>query len=158
MLSKIKQVGRMIKERKEAITKPLMEALDSARDLFRPIEKSHKDAETIIKTKMLAYQSDQEKKREIEKVKLAERVEAGTLKPETAIKRMENMQEVSTNVKGKFGEVSTRTIKKLRIVDETKIPREYLIPNMPKINEAALKQGAQIPGVEVYEEKVIAAR
>ena len=158
MLSKIKQVGKMIKDRKEQITRPLTEALNSARDLFKPIELSHYNAEVMIKSKMLAYQDDQDKKREVEKMKLAERVEKGTLKPETAIKRMEDIQEVQTNVKGKFGEVTTRTIKKVRIVDESKLPREYLVPNMPKINEDSLKQGVQIPGVEIFEERVIAAR
>ncbi len=158
VLSKIKSVGKMIKDRKEQITRPLMEALNSARDLFKPIEQSHAEAERVIKQKMLDYQAEQERQQEAEKARLAARVEKGTMKAETAIKKIEDMGEVQTTTRGKVGEISTRIVRKTRITDETKIPREYLIPDMPRINEAVLKLGKEIPGVEIVEEKVIAAR
>jgi hypothetical protein len=158
MLSKIKTVGKMISERKKAITAPLMESLNSVRDLFKPIEQSHANAERIIKDKMLDYQRKLDEDREKEKARIAARVEKGTMKAETAIKKVEEMAPVPTSAKGKVGQVVTRTIKRVRITDETKIPREYLMPNMALINEAVLKQGVEIPGVEMYEEKTIAAR
>lgn len=158
ILSKVKKLGKMIKERKEEITRPLMDSLNSVRDLFKPIEQSHAEAERIIKSKMLAYQEEQERIRAAEEAKIAKSLESNRIKPETAIKKMENLPEVQTSMKGSVGAISTRIVKKVRITDETKIPREYLTPNMPLINEAALKQGKEIPGIEVYEEKVIAAR
>ena len=158
VLSKIKSVGKMIKQRKEKITRPLMESLSSVRDLFKPIEQSHAEAERIIKGKMLVFQENEERAQAEAKQKLVERVERGTMKAETAIDKIEDMQDVPTAAKGKVGSISTRTIKKVRIVDELKLPREYLSPNMPKINEDALKKSVEIPGVEVYSEKVIAAK
>jgi len=49
-----------------------------------------------------------------------------------------------------------RTIWKARVVDETKIPREYMVPDMVKINGVvrALKGSANIPGIQAYEERV----
>lgn len=43
---------------------------------------------------------------------------------------------------------------KAKIVDETKLPRKYLIPNMTLINSEVrlLKDKTDIPGVEAYEE------
>jgi hypothetical protein len=49
-----------------------------------------------------------------------------------------------------------RTIWKARIVNEKAIPREYLVPDMVKINGVvrALKGAINIPGVTAYEERV----
>lgn len=157
LLSKIKTVGKMLKERKEEITRPLMDALNSARDLFKPIEQSHADAERIIKSKMVAYQYEQERIQAAEQAKIAARVEKGTMKQETAIKKMEAMPEVPTTARGKVGMVSTRIMKKLVINDENAVPREYCSPDNTKI-KAALDAGKDVPGASYIEEKVISAR
>ena len=51
---------------------------------------------------------------------------------------------------------SYRGIWKFRIIDEGKIPREYMIPDQIKIGQLvrALKQATNIPGIEAYEDKV----
>lgn len=157
LLSKVKTVGKMLKDRKEAITKPLNEALSSARDLFRPIEADHLQAEKVIKTKMLAYQDAEEKRAAIEAKKITDRVERGTMRADTAVAKIQNIEQAPTSVQGKVGVVKTMIVKKYRVVDESKLPREFLIPNMPAITEA-LKAGAVVPGAEMYEEKVISAR
>lgn len=157
LLSKIKTVGKIIKERKEEITRPLMEALNSARDLFKPIEQSHADAERIIKGKMITYQNEQEVLREAEKAKLAARVEKGTLKQETAVRKMAEIPQVPTNAQGKIGQVSTRIVKKLVITDANAVPREYCVPDNALI-KAALDAGKEVPGAGYVEEKIISAR
>lgn len=156
-LSKMKTVAKMIKERKEAITKPLQEALTSARSLFQPIEANLADAEALVKRKMLDYNAKVEREEAEKKAKIARDLEAGKIKEATAIKKMEAVPEVQTKVEGKVGTVTTKTIKKYRVIDEAQLPREFLMPNMAKITEA-LKAGQNVPGAEVYEEKVIAAR
>lgn len=156
VLSKMKTVAKMIKERKEAITKPMLEAINSARDLFKPIENTLATAELTIKKKMLDYSNEQEKARQEAMAKVAARVEKGTMKPATALKKMEAMPEVATSTQGKVGAVAFRTVKKFRVVDEIKLPREYMIPDMAKIT-AALKAGIAVPGAEVYEEKQVAS-
>lgn len=155
-LAKMKQVAKMIKERKEAITKPLMEALTSARDLFKPIEQNLAAAEAIMKNKMLAYQRIVDEKAEKDRLALAKRVEKGTMKPETAVAKMEGIQDAPTSVQGKSGAMSFRTVKKYRVVDASALPREFLTPDMGKITEA-LKAGRSVPGAEMYEEKVVAS-
>jgi hypothetical protein len=155
-LATVKNLGKMIKVRKEEITKPLSEALSSARDLFKPIETSHAEAERIIKGKMLAYQAQQEKARAEATAKIAAKVEAGTIKPETAIKKMEALVEVKTSSQGRVGAFATRIVRKYRITDASKLPRQFLMPDMSKITEA-LKSGVVVPGAEIYEEKVIAS-
>ena len=49
-----------------------------------------------------------------------------------------------------------RTITKFRIVDVNLIPRVYMVPDEVKIGGVvrALKRATDIPGIEVYEERV----
>jgi hypothetical protein len=155
LLAKIKQVGKLIKERKEEITKPLNAALVSARELFKPIETSHAEAEAIIKRKVLSYQDKVETERAAAAAKIAARVEKGTMRTDTAMRKMDDLQEVQTKTSTASGTVSTRTIKKVRIINPELLPRDYLLPDNVKINRAALF-GVVIPGVEVYEEKTLA--
>lgn len=49
-----------------------------------------------------------------------------------------------------------RTIIKFRIINESAIPRQYMMPNEVKIGQVvrALKKETNIPGIEIYEERV----
>jgi len=157
VLSKIKQVAKLLKERKEAITKPLNEALASARELFRKPEADLADAERIIKGKMLDWQDAEDKRIAKAKAKVVDQVESGKISTEKAVQKMDDIGTAPTTTTGKVGQVSTKIIKKYRVTDESKLPREFLMPDMAKITEA-LKAGVSVPGAEVYEEKVISAR
>ena len=151
-LKKIKTTGKIIKAQKEKITKPLNQALKEARDMFRPIESNYLQAERIVKSKILEYNLKEEKKKAEKERKLAARVNRGTMKMETAVKKIEKMPEIKKE--GKVGKVSTRIIKKVVITDEKKLPRKYLIPNQSLIRQDALK-GVKIDGVEIKEEKIL---
>ena len=146
LLDAVKKVETMIIERKEQITRPLMTALASARDLFKPLEIDHAEAKITIKAKMLAYAIEEEARITKEKSRIEARVEKGTMRTDTAIKKMEGIGDNQTSI---------RTVTKIRIVDENLIPREYLVPDMTKITEAVLRQKLFISGVETYEEKSI---
>ncbi len=151
LLRDIKTVETAQTQRKEEMTRPMMKALSSVRDLFRPFETGLAEAKKTIKEKMLAYQIEAEEKARVEQERIEKRVEKGTMKTETAVAKIENISKsrVKTNV---------RTLVKVRIVDETAIPREWCAPDMGKITEAVLRLGVIIPGVERYEEKTIVTR
>ena len=153
-LKKIKEVGKYIQQQKEKITKPLLTALKNAREMFRPIEENYSEAERIVKGKILHYNIEQEEKRKEKEAKLAARVEKGTMRPETAVKKIEEMPEVKNE--GKTGRVQMREVKEVIIEDETKLPRKYLIPNNVLIRKDAL-QGIKINGVKIIIKKVVAS-
>lgn len=158
LLHQVKQVKTLIIERKESITRPLMQSLSSIRDLFKPFEESYKEAEKIIKDKMLDYQIEEENRIENDKAKIMRRVEKGTLRHDTAIEKLENLPSVPKTAVGGVGKIQTRTLTKVRIMDESIIPREYMMPNLPKITEAILRLKAEIPGAERYEERIISSK
>lgn len=168
LLSKMKSVAKMIKTEKETITKPLSLALDNARGLFKPIETNLADGEALVKRKMLAYQAEVDRKADADRLKLAQRVEKGTMKPETAVAKMEAIKEAPKSVQGNHGSIQTRTIKKVRITPLAEVKMDsgqlgycimkgYLVWNESLVRADALK-GTPIPGAEVYEEKIIGAR
>lgn len=158
LLHNVKAVETFITDRKESITRPMMTALASIRDLFKPLELAHVEAKKVIKAKMLAYQIEEDERIEKKKAQIAKRVEKGTMKVETATDKLEDLGDTSPKAVGSVGKASIRVVKKVRIVDEQSIPREYMVPDLQAITEAILRQGAIIPGVETYEEKSIVGR
>lgn len=139
---------KLIAERKEQITRPLMAALKSGRDLFKPLELGFADAKKVIKSKMLAYQAEEVLRIAHEAAKVEARVAKGTMRADTGADKLEKI--------GSAPKLNTRTLTKVRIVDEALIPREFLTPDMTVITNAVLRDGVTIPGVEKYEEKVVA--
>lgn len=155
LVAVLKETGSKIKNKKESITKPINEALKNIRSMFKPIEDQFESAEEIIKTKLIDYTRKVNEEARKKEQAIANRVEKGTLKVETAERKMGEIEKVEKTTKGEKGEVQIRMIKKVRIEDETKIPREYLVPDMVKIRKDALG-GKEIAGIVVYEEESLA--
>lgn len=151
LLHEVKQAEKFLDTLKTGITRPLMQSLLTIRDLFRPQESNLKDANQIIKSKILAWTIEEQDKKDKEQAKIADRVSRGTMRADTAANKLANIQEDAPKS-------NIRTLKKVRIVDETAIPREWLEPSMVRITQAVLKEGITIPGVELYEDKQIVAR
>lgn len=155
LLVQVVQVEKAIQERKEKITRPLMAGLAEARELFKPMETGHAEAKKTIKAKMLDYTIAEEERIAKEKERVEARVEKGTMRVDTAVKKLEDIGEVKKSVSTESGRTSLHTVRKVRIVDESLLPREYLVADVKKINEAVLKQNLIVAGTEIYEEKSI---
>ena len=107
---------------------------------------------------MLAYTIEENDRIEKEQDRIAARVSRGTMRADTAAGKLEVLGETGKGSEGEVGKSSIREVKKIRIVDEFAIPREYLIPNMTLITESILRKGVVISGVEIYVEKSIVSR
>lgn len=163
ILKAVKDAGKVVKSRKEEITKPLNDALKSARDLFRPIEADLATGERIIKDKMLDYTNEVEAKRAAEAAKLEARVERGTMRTDTAMRKMDDLETVDSTVKGAKGSVNFREVRKVKIVDPKAIPLKYLMNEkvIDAIRAAVstdVLNGTKVEGVEIVTEKVVASR
>lgn len=156
-LSGIKTYAKSLKAEKEKLTKPARDIIKWAQERFRPLEDSLKNAEIYIKTKMLQYHKEVREKAEKEEAQIAGRVERGTIKFETGVRKMGEVNQVQTTSQGDTGVATTKKIKKVEITNQALLPREYLIPDTVLIRKDALA-GKEIPGVRVYEEEVISAR
>ena len=163
ILSKIKTAAKDVKTRKEEITKPLNDALKSARSLFKPIEEDLAAAERTIKDKMLDYSNEVERKAQEQAAKLEKRVEKGTMRTDTAMRKMDEIETLGTQVQGQNGSVQFRTVRNIKIVDPTKIPLKYLMNEkvLAAISAAVrtdVLNGTKVDGVEIVEERQVAAK
>jgi hypothetical protein len=153
--SSLKKYAKQLKESKEKVTKPMNEALKAVRDMYRPLEDRLKDMEIEIKKSLGAYNERVRIEADKKAAKIKEREEKGTLKAETAAVKLSEIELPDTTVKTESGaKVTEKTIKKYVVEDESKLPREFLMPDMKKI-EMALKEGRTVPGAIIKEEKIM---
>lgn len=160
----IKDLGKQIKEEKEKATKPLNDVLKLVRSWFSPIEENYEKVENIVTSKMQEYQRQvdiKRKKAEAEaqaKIDQAKKeLEAGNIsekQAEKVIAKTEVKLEKAPEVIKSSNTFHTRKVPKMRIVDATKIPKEYLIIDEVKLRKAVLS-GVIVPGAEYYEEETM---
>lgn len=55
-------------------------------------------------------------------------------------------------------DVATRTVRKIVIDDPDQVPREFMIPDIPRLEQAVLRDGRAIAGVRVVEERIVVNR
>lgn len=153
-LGEIKEIKKIVNDKKESITKPLNEALKNVRGLFKPIEDKIDVIENYLKTEVLKYNqkllAEQRKREEEANKKIEEEQAKGKSLDEINI---DKIAKPLTNITQKVEAIKTRKIKKLRIINEQLIPREYLIPNEVAIKEALLN-GIKVDGCEIFEEEI----
>jgi len=121
------------------------------------------EQERIRREKEAEIRRQQEKADEERRLAEAEALEKAG-KPEEAEAVLDQPAMVAPvvlpNAQPKIEGVSMREVWRFRIVDESKIPREFLIVDEKKLGAFArnMKQTANVPGVEFYSEKSVAAR
>lgn len=152
--AKLKDMGNQIKERKEAITKPLNEALKSARALFAPLEERFEIAENLVGRKLLDYKRKVDEEAQAEEAKIAARFEKGNIKAETAERKIEEIQRTEKTVVTDHGKVQFRKIQKMRITDTNLIPDKYWVIDEVLLRKEVLA-GVVVPGAEKYEEETV---
>lgn len=160
-LSEINKIGDSIDEKKTAIMRPLLDAQKATRELFKPLEASVENAVAILKKKLIDYRTKKEAEQKKAEDNIKNKVEKGSIKVETAVRKLGELGQLDNSVKTSEGSVAYKTVRKARIIDPSKVPAEYLIVDEPKAKKAALALeglGELIPGVEVYEEKELANR
>lgn len=154
LLTKIKTVQKIVKTEKDKVLKPLLEATKAERARWEPIEEDTENAERTVKTKMSVYQMEAERKAREEEAKIQKQLEEGKIKKaETAIKKIDQIEQPKANISTKTGAVQFRKIQKCRITNIDIIPDEYWEVNESRVRQAVLA-GNEVPGAESYEELV----
>lgn len=165
---KIKKVFKMVTERKEEITKPMNEALKSARALFKPLEETLEQAEKELKDKMLVYMAEERKKEQEARKKADEEIakqkellEKKEVTTEEASKATVNAMidvekaKVEKTIKTESGAKATeKFVLEYIVTDKEKVPMHFLEPDMVKI-KASFKAGMPVEGVEERKKAII---
>jgi len=169
LVSWIAKVKKSIEEKRQFFVKPLNDQVKRINDMFKNYIKPLEQADTTVRGKILSYRQEQERKRREEEErlrKLAEE-EQKRLEKQAAKKGIEapppqivvpTIQAAPKTIKSDLGATQVRTVWDFEIEDETKIPREFLQPNITAIR-AAVKAGVRnIPGVRIFQKEELAVR
>lgn len=118
-LSQLIRYADRVKKAKEAITKPLNAALKATRDQYRPLEERTDAQIQMRRDAMGTYQLEAERAAQKEEQRIADRVGEGKghLKPETAVRQMEQIEKPDAHIATDSGSVKFRTDYKLEITD-----------------------------------------
>lgn len=159
MRSNVKKLQKLIKQEKDKALGPIKQSIEAIKGWFAPAEEKAEAALSNLNRAMVSYQLAREAENARKVASIAKRAEAGQLRPETAVSKMDELGEVPNAVKTEAGTSAFRKDKKMRIVDREKIPDDYWAVNEVALRAAALaisrstgKLGEVIPGVDVYEE------
>ena len=136
---KVSSLLKSIDEKEKSITKPINDSLKQIRDMFRPY-KEQVEAEKVNIGKILTtYVQEEERKKKLAEEKIVARLEKGTLKESTAVRKLGEIDTADTT--GKTTSVLTVTV-----TDLTKIPLEYFTLDESKVKED-FRAGKVIEGV-----------
>lgn len=186
-LKAVKRLAKEVNEKRLTITRPLNEALKEVNNLFRPAREWLKDAEQILKAKLLEFQNEQKRIAQELQAKADAEAEKERKKLERAAKLAETMRRpakaeelreeaetqiapVVTSAAPKIAGITTRETWKAEVIDKGALlkhiveARPDLLP-LVKIDQSALNAQARslkgdldLPGVKVFKEASIAAR
>lgn len=143
-LSKVKKV---LENQKQEIVGPLNQALKKTRDLFKPYEQRLDIVDSWLKEQMLKWEAIQEAERKKKEVEIETKIAEGEMTFEEAGKKIEKIEK-------KIEAVPTREISKVEIIDKSKLPLEYLEPDLISIKRDLIA-GKDIPGAKLVKEKVV---
>lgn len=151
-LKEIKSRIKALEDERKAITRPLDASKKRVMDLFKPVVTSYQTAEKKIKSALVTYDTEQEKKRQEEARKLAElqaKAEAEGIECDLTISEPERPQGISYREDWKF-----------EITDVNSLPRKYMVPDEKTLSEIArsTKGLVEIPGVKFYSVKIPVSR
>ena len=154
LLIKIKETAKAVQEKKYSIVNPLNQSLKSIRELFKPLEEKYEQAENVIKEEVVKYQQKKIEKIEATKNEINKKFESGKIDFGKAVQKIENIGEVNNQIEGEGGSLVFRENTSFKIIDVSKIPKEYFILDEVKIRKDIMK-GIEIPGVEMIKVKTV---
>jgi hypothetical protein len=140
LLKQLKDKSKQAVAKLEQILNPLDTVRESIIDLFDPFIKSVKLIEKDTKKKMLAFLAENKKKA----AKIDTAFETKKIKKVKTYLGKIRQFEITSNA------ASVRTLRKLNIIDQSKLPRKYMIPDEQLIT-SELKAGTKIPGCELID-------
>lgn len=182
MLKTIKSFAKTIDEARKKITRPLDDAKANVMNLFRGPSDALAEAEKIVKNSMTAFYNKQEEIRLEQERKAQEAARKEEERKKKALDERANKAEANGDLEkaaelrekkeevfvprpvvassmAKVGGVAMKDIWRFRIVNQSLIPREYLVINEPMLRTVAqaTKGALSIPGVEFFAEKTVSA-
>jgi len=184
LLREVKGQQANLKMLKDAIVAPLKQSLKAVDDLFRPEETRLSSFEMSLKRGISTFLNEQQRLARLAEARLRDEhaaeeakllARAAKLEERGKLEQAEAVRDSIPSVPvviadiDKVEGISSRGIWKAEVVSmhdlivailAGRAPQEYVMANQPALNTMArtMRKNANVPGVRVYEDKVVAAR
>lgn len=146
--SEIKAELKRLKADKDPILNKAKAVVEDIKARYKPREDALNTLLEDIDAEMIKYQTSITNTQQQAQDKFADRVARGTLKPETAVSKMEALDAVDKSV-GNTTFIATACFEVMSITD---LPLDYHLPNEVLIR-SQMKAGIHLPGVRYYTEQ-----
>ena len=144
---RVLEAKKLVETQKKEITDPLNLSLKKIRNLFKPFEQRLDIVDSWLKEQMLSWEQAQEEARKEKEKEIEDKIAKGEMTFEQAGKKIEKIDK-------KIEVVPTREISKVEITDKSKLPLEYLLPDLVLIKRDLLL-GKEIEGAKLVKERVV---
>lgn len=154
LLMDIRSEVKTLTAQRDSVVKPINEGLKKLRALYKPALDSLSAAEDGIKRAMLAFRSAQERLRSEAEAAAHEALAEGL--HDVALVHIQDASQEAPKATG----VSARKVWKLRVVNASAVPRQFLTVDVVALRRYAVLSGwdaKQMPaGVEYFQEESLA--
>lgn len=161
-LSIIAKVKKALEEKRREYLKPLQDHVKEINEVFKILMQPIEQADRVTRSKILAFQAEQDRIRreqeEINRLRLEAAQKEATLKDgeiTESVDLVEVSPEAPKRVSTEMGTVGQRMIRKWEPVDMSQVPEEYKILDSAKITKVVKAGIPSIPGIRIYEEPIL---
>jgi hypothetical protein len=137
----LKDIGKAADAKLSDIVEPIKEGIKRIQDFFEPFQTEVAEIEAEVKRQILKYDEKAAAKKKTLDVKFA----TGKVSASKYLTLSADLEDTK----------GSRTLQRAIAIDERLTPREYLVPDVKKI-EKALKDGVNVKGWELQDKKSIA--
>jgi hypothetical protein len=145
-LVQVKSKIDSLEEERQSYTKPINESLRRLNARFKELTEPLKKAEKAVKEAILSYRAIREEERLKEQARLQKK---------NGNKDIALTDALPDIVESKSGESRTSKRWVFEIVDEKKIPREYLKVDEVKVTDAISKGERKIAGLKIFQKETL---
>lgn len=151
--SNLKKIGKLIKEEYDNATKPQKEHIKRLQVVIKPYNDALKASEALLKSKILQYSKILETQKSTERQEYLKTIDPFD-------ESQENKDKLAKFENSRIDKTSIRRTRDIEIMDETLIPREYLLPDLKKIKADVCRivKPVTIPGVKMVIKESVAIR
>lgn len=160
-LASIARLKKGIEERRVSWVKPLNDTVKKVNDWFKSVAAPLESADKLLRGKIQTYQAEEARRRREEEERLRKLAEKEHAKQVAKAERKGEepppppptvvVPGPATTIRSSAGTVSTTKVWDFEIVDESQIPREFLMVDTTKIRKVVQAGLRNIPGVRIYE-------
>lgn len=168
LLGFIATAKKKLEEKRKFFVKPLNDQVKKVNDLFKEYNAPLDNADRTLRGKVLSYRQEVQRKQREEEERLRKLAEKEQKRLEKKAEKtgqpapppivIPMIEQAPKTIQADLGSATTKTVWDFQIIDESLIPREYLIVDERKIR-AVVKAGIrEIPGVRIYQTEQLAVR